>query len=75
MKSNKKSEEKSTIFIYEKLHSFQQNKLNREEFEAFKNQYNDLFNRLAALERSIKDLQSQGKSVRNEKIQFFNQYI
>ncbi len=46
---------------------FQRKKLNREEFEAFKNQQNDLFDRLAALERSINDLRSQPTVVSDEK--------
>ncbi|CAF0937249.1 unnamed protein product [Adineta steineri] len=35
-------------------------KLNREEFDAFKNQQNDLFDRLAALEKDIDSFPSQG---------------
>ncbi|CAF1194823.1 unnamed protein product [Adineta steineri] len=35
-------------------------KLNREEFDAFKNQQNDLFDRLAALEKDINSFPSQG---------------
>ncbi|CAF3569121.1 unnamed protein product [Rotaria sordida] len=41
------------------VETLEQKKLNREEFEAFKNQLNNLFDRLAALERNIDDLQSQ----------------
>ncbi|CAF3084645.1 unnamed protein product [Rotaria socialis] len=36
------------------------NKLDRDEFEAFKNQYYDLLDRLASLERTVDHLQSQG---------------
>ncbi len=46
---------------------FQKKKLNREEFEAFKKQQHDLFDRLAALERSINDLRSQPTIVSDEK--------
>ncbi len=42
--------------------------MNREEFEAFKKQQHDLFDRLAALERSINDLRSQPTIVSDEKI-------
>ncbi|CAF3405905.1 unnamed protein product [Rotaria sp. Silwood1] len=41
------------------VEALEQKKLNREEFEAFKNQLNNLFDRLAAIERTIDDLQSQ----------------
>ncbi|CAF0787256.1 unnamed protein product [Rotaria sordida] len=41
------------------VETLEQKKLNREEFEGFKNQLNNLFDRLAALERNIDDLQSQ----------------
>ncbi|CAF5196891.1 unnamed protein product, partial [Rotaria magnacalcarata] len=36
------------------------NKLDRDEFEAFRNQYYDLLDRLASLERTVDHLQSQG---------------
>jgi hypothetical protein len=35
---------------------FQKNKLNRNEFEAFQNQQNDLLNRFVALERDINNI-------------------
>lgn len=45
----------------------QRNKLNRSEFDAFKNQHNDLFDRLAALERHLEDMRSRQKTVRSDR--------
>ena len=50
--------------IYNKISFFfQKKKLNREEFDAFRKQQNDLFDRIAALERSIDALRSSRTTV------------
>jgi len=45
--------------------------LNRDEFDAFKTEQNDLFDRLAALERDLEQIQTHLKSVRNSMSMFF----
>ena len=44
----------------------QKKKLNRDEFEAFRNQQNDLLSRLAALERDIDDIRLHRNNVRTK---------
>jgi hypothetical protein len=51
--------------LFYSIVSFQKKKLNRDEFDAFKNQENDLFDRLAALERDYHDNQSKRRTVSN----------
>jgi hypothetical protein len=57
MESNKNVQFRSFIVLQKK-------KLNRDEFEAFRNQQTDLLSRLAALERDIDDIRLQRNNVR-----------